>query len=199
MNNLLDENVDLENYDAAEADNQHWVNQKVALDSLKNKPYFKTLIEEGYFKDYAFELVMSLISPEVMREGRRNVVMERLVGVAKLQEYFDMVDALSYSEEAYGQEAEKAYLDEKARLIKLAAALEEAEKDKDFKKLVAEDYCTNYAASQASLLTNEQVIRGGNRADVLEALAGVSTLRNYLVGIRRDLANTASTDAEMDE
>lgn len=198
MNNLFTDE-DLENYDVAEGDNSHWVNQKTALDSLKNKPYFKTLIEEGYFKDYAFELVMQLIDPQTVKEGSRGAILEKLVGIAKLQEYFEMVGALSRTEEAYGEEMNKLYLEEKARLVKLAGALEEAEKDKDFKMLVAETYCTNYAASQTSLITNEQVIRGGHRSDVLEALAGISTLRNYLVNIRKDLAGMGSLDDDESE
>lgn len=198
MNNLFTDE-DLENYNPAEADNSHWVNQRVALESLKNKPYFKTLIEEGYFKDYAFQLVMQLIDPQVVQEGRRNAVLEQLVGIAKLQEYFEMVGALSYTEEAYSEAMDKEFLDEKGRLVKLASALEEAEKDKDFKMLVAETYCTSYAASQASLLTNEAVVRGGHRSDVLEALAGVSTLRNYLVNIRKDLASMSSMDDDGSE
>lgn len=200
MNNLLSDDVNLDDYEAAESDNSRWVEQKTALDSLRNKPYFKTLIEEGYFKDYAFELVMSLIDGSVVREGRRNVVLEKLVGVAKLQEYFDMVVGLSTTEEGYQEEMDKRYLDEKGRLVKLASALEEAEKDKDFNMLVADKYCTEYAASQVSLLTNDHVVRGGHRTDVLEALAGISTLRNYLVDIRKDLANIADVDeSDMEE
>lgn len=194
--NTLFTDEDLNNYDAAEADNSHWVSQKVMLESLQNKPYFKTLIEQGYFKDYVFELAMQLVDPQTVRDGSRNAIMERIVGVAKLQEYFDMVNALSYSEEGYQEKVEEEYLKEKGRLTKLAAALEEAEKDKEFKELVANNYCTQYAASQTSMLTNPHVVRGGHRSEVLEALAGISTLRNYLVGIRKDLANMSVGDEE---
>lgn len=198
MNNLLDENVDVSGVELAETDNQYWVNQNNALGALKNKPYFKTLIEEGYFKDYVFELVMMLTDRGVVAEGRRNAIIERLVGVAKLQDYFGMVSGLSFTEDAYNEEVDKRYASEKGRLVKLAAALDAAEKDKDFKLLVIDSYCNNYAASQTSLITNEQVIRSGHRTDVLEALAGISTLRNYLIDIKKDLAEFAEPENDDD-
>lgn len=195
MNNLLEDDVNLD-VELEQADNRYWVEQKKALDSLMNKPYFKTLIEEGYFKDYAFELVMQLTDRAVVAEGRRNEVLEKLVGVARLKDYFDMVGALANTEDTYNEEVAKYELDEKNRLVKLVGALEQAEKDEDFKLLVVKSYCTNHAASQTSLITNEQVVRSGHRTDVLESLAGISTLRNFLINIRKELAMYAEDDVE---
>lgn len=195
MNNLLEDDVNLD-VELEQTDNRYWVDQKTALDSLMNKPYFKTLIEEGFFKDYAFELVMQLTDRTVIAEGGRNAVLEKLVGIAKLKDYFDMVGALANTEDTYNEEVEKYELEQKGRLTKLAVALEQAEKDEDFKLLVVKNYCINHAASQTSLITNEQVIRSGHRTSVLETLAGISTLRNYLINIRKDLAMYAEDDIE---
>lgn len=199
MNNLLDENTNLDDVNLEEADNQYWVNQRTALDSLKNKPYFKTLVEEGYFKDYVFELVQSLTDPNVIQEGRRNAILEKLVGVARFKEYLDMVMALSTSEEGYQEDSEKEYMEYKNKTVALVTALQEAERDKDFKLLVVDNYCNSYAASQTSLITNDQVVRNGHRTDVLESLSGISTLRNYIVDIHKNAASVAVDNSVEDE
>lgn len=197
MNNLLDDNVNLD-VELQEADNSYFVAQKQALESLKNKPFFNTLIEQGYFKDYAFELVMQLTDRGIMQNGQRNQILEKLVGISKLQRYFDMLGMMTNTEEAHEAEMTALERDGVDNLTKLATALEQAEKDPDFKLLVVNRYCTDYAASQTSLITNEQVVNSGFRTEVLEALAGISTLRNYLVNIRKRLAYYAVDEDEDD-
>lgn len=197
MNNLLDDDVNLD-VELQEADNSYFVDQKQALESLKNKPFFNTLIEQGYFKDYAFELVMQLTDRGIMQNGQRNQILEKLVGISKLQRYFDMLGMLTNTEEGHEREMDSLEREGINTLTKLAAALEQAEKDPDFKLLVVNRYCTDYAASQTSLITSEHVINGGFRPEVLEALAGISTLRNYLVNIRKRLAYYAEDENDDD-
>lgn len=187
MINLEENNTE----DLFETDNSYWSERKQALDSLNNKPFFKTLVKEGYFKDYVFELVMELVQGE---EGRRSIILEKLVGIAKLQDYLHMVEALSSTEEGHMTIEYEKELEGRNRVVAMNSALEEAEKDADFKLLVMDGYLTDHALNQTSLITNESIIVGGHRKDVLEELSGISVLRNYLVDVHKDVVDLAYED-----
>ena len=190
MNNLeVTENLQ-------EIDNSQEAQLKIALEKLENKEFFKKLILQGFFKDYAFELAMELIHPSTVEEGRRNNVVEKLVGLARVKDYFEMVVAMSSTEEGYGEKLDKDYDEFRKNVIEMNAALDEAEKDPDFKMLVEEAYCKQYAIDQTSMITNDLTVRRNSRAYLFEALAGVSTLRNYLVDTRKRYADVMTSDDE---
>lgn len=190
MSNLTTDIVDEDNLVSVE--DQHWADQRGALINLKNKAGYKTLVEEGYFQEYVKELLMELIDPTVIAEGRRNNVVEKLVGVAKFQQYLDMVEFMPLTEEQYEMEASKYYADAVSKVTKLNDSMNLMEVDQDFKVLVTDGYCTDYAAGRASLITNDAIVRQGKRSEVLEALAGISTLRNYFVKVRKEYVEVNS-------
>lgn len=190
MNNLeVTENLQ-------EIDNSQEAQLKIALEKLENKEFFKKLILQGFFKDYAFELAMELIHPSTVEEGRRNNVVEKLVGLARVKDYFEMVVAMSSTEEGYGEKLDKDYDEFRKNVIEMNTALDEAEKDPDFKMLVEEAYCKQYAIDQTSMITNDLTVRRNSRAYLFEALAGVSTLRNYLVDTRKRYADVMTNGDE---
>ena len=86
MNNLND----LENTDQAVAvsDNTYWKTMQEDLDSLHTDDRFKRVILEGYFKDRAVNGVSMLASGNVVDNGLRPQVMEDLVAISRLQDYF---------------------------------------------------------------------------------------------------------------
>jgi hypothetical protein len=196
MNNLLD--ADIENEQFLTGDNSYWVKQKEALVKLNNKKWYKDLINEGYFKDYLAELASQLIDPANVREGKRNQIIERIVGVAKFKDYLDDVKALSSTEEAYSEDYQAEYVNYKNRVIALGEALDKAEKDKDFKVLVKDGYCTDLAVRQTGFVTNEQIIASGYRPDVFETLAGISTLTNYLIELNKKRAELVVDEEPME-
>lgn len=73
-------------------ENQYWVDMAQALERLENgnaRPDdFKKVILEGYFKDKAINGVSILGSDYVRRNGVRGEVMEELVAISHLQDYF---------------------------------------------------------------------------------------------------------------
>ena len=86
MNNLND----LENTDqvAAVSDNTYWTNMQEALERLHKNEDFKKVILEGYFKDRAVNGVSMLASNHVVDNGLRPQIMEDLIGISRLQDYF---------------------------------------------------------------------------------------------------------------
>lgn len=175
--------------DVQEIDNSYWSKQYQALESLKNKQFFKTLIEEGYFKDYALSLIMELIDPSVVAEGRRGAVMEKMVGLARLQDYLNTVKGLSTTQESYEQDYSEFVAKESNRLDGLNKALITAQNDPDFKVLFTDGYLNDFVLNQTSLLSNDNVIRSGKRTEVLEALSGTSVFNNYLIDLQKGYAD----------
>lgn len=188
-NQTTDENLITE-------DNNYWVKQELALRNLKNKGFYKTLIEDGYFNYYVKELVMALLEPENTEYGSRAVVIEKLVGVAGLQDYLYTVEALSSSGEGYEERVQEEELKERQRIEKLATAYAKASQDPDFKLLIEKSYGEDFSRNQISFITNAAILRDGKRTNVLEALAGVSTLDNYLVDIKRSYVDSLEEEYE---
>lgn len=180
-------------------DNSYWANQKLAYKNLQNKDYFKTLIEEGYFTDYVNKLIMALLNPENTEYRTRAVIMEKLVGIAGLRDYINTVEALSSSGEDYEETVTKQEADERVYTEKLALAYNTAAQDPDFKFLIEDCYGSDFSRNQTSLITNATIINSGKRTEVLEALAGVSTLDNFLVGIKQDYVDLLEHETEEDE
>ena len=77
----------------------YYVGQKQALDRLKTNPDFKKVILEGYFKDKAINGVSLLATDYVRRNGLRPEVMESLVAISHLQDYFITIDKMGTTEE----------------------------------------------------------------------------------------------------
>ena len=77
----------------------YYVGQKQALDRLKTNPDFKKVILEGYFKDKAINGVSLLATDYVRRNGLRPEVMEGLVAISHLQDYFITIDKMGTVEE----------------------------------------------------------------------------------------------------
>lgn len=77
----------------------YWVGAREALDRLEANPDFKKVILDGYFKDYAINGVGKLASPYIKRNGLRADVMESLVAISQLQDYFIVVKQLGAAPE----------------------------------------------------------------------------------------------------
>lgn len=170
-------------------DNSYWVTQEQARQRLETKDFYKTLITQGYFNDYVKHLIGALVEPENSEYSTRATIVEKLVGVAGLQEYLYTVEALSASGDGYEEIMDEHELKETKRVEDLAIAYTKAAQDPDFKLLIEQRYGDDFSRNQISLITNSTILNSGKRTNVLEALAGVSTLDNYLVDIKRNYAD----------
>lgn len=75
-------------------ENEYWVNMHLALDRLKKNADFKMVILEGYFKDKAINGVSMLAHDYVKKGGHRADVMEQLIAISQLEDYFATIDNL---------------------------------------------------------------------------------------------------------
>ena len=75
-------------------ENQQWISRWEALQRLEANPDFINVISEGYIRDRALNGVSMLANEGVKRQGQRPDVMEMLVAVSTLQDYFRMVKNL---------------------------------------------------------------------------------------------------------
>lgn len=66
----------------------YYVGQKQALDRLETNPDFKKVILEGYFRDKAVNGVSLLATDYVRKNELRAEIMENLVAISNLQDYF---------------------------------------------------------------------------------------------------------------
>lgn len=73
-------------------ENQYWANLAIALERLKKNPDFKAVILDGYFKDKAINGVSLLATDYVKRGGFRPDVMEQLVAISQLEDYFATIE-----------------------------------------------------------------------------------------------------------
>lgn len=81
MNNLSDQEV-------LEVENKYWADMALALTRLEENPDFQRVILEGYFKDRAVNGVSLLAQDSVVQNGQRSAVMEDLIAIASLQDFF---------------------------------------------------------------------------------------------------------------
>lgn len=84
-----------------EVEIQYWKEMKDALDRLENNKDFTKLILEGYFKDFAASQTSMLASDYVRKTGTRPEVMERLIAISNLQDYFITIKNLVGNPEDY--------------------------------------------------------------------------------------------------
>ena len=69
-------------------ENLYWADMYQALERLEQNEDFKRLILEGYFKDKAINGVSMLATDHVKRGGFRGEIMEALVAISHLEDYF---------------------------------------------------------------------------------------------------------------
>ena len=72
-------------------DNSHIVEMYEALSRLHDNPDFQKVILEGYFKDEPIRITSLLATDYVRREGVRPVLMEKLVAISSLEDYFQTI------------------------------------------------------------------------------------------------------------
>ena len=83
------ENVALETIE-----NQYWVNMYNALERLEMNEDFKSVITDGYFNKKAVDGVSLLATDYVKSNGLRAEVMESLIAISQLQDYFATIKNL---------------------------------------------------------------------------------------------------------
>jgi hypothetical protein len=89
MNNLTQ--IDEQETNLVEVENQHWIDKYHALVRLYDNPDFQLVITEGYFQEKAVNSVSMLANPGVVRDGARGEIMEELVAISRLQDYFIVI------------------------------------------------------------------------------------------------------------
>jgi len=72
----------------------YWKGLKEALERLEKNKDFKKVILEGYFKDKAINGVSLLASPQIKRNGARTDVMEALIAISQLEDFFITIRAM---------------------------------------------------------------------------------------------------------
>jgi len=84
--------------EAEDKEFMYWKDMKNALERLEGNEDFKTVILEGYFKDKAVNGVSLLASPQIKRNGARSDVMEALIAISQLEDYFITIRAMGEEE-----------------------------------------------------------------------------------------------------
>lgn len=77
-----------------EIDNKYWHDLYLALKRLEENKDFQKLILETYFKDKAVNLVSMLANQHVVNTNKRGEIMEELVAISRLQDFFIYVKNL---------------------------------------------------------------------------------------------------------
>lgn len=77
-----------------EIDNKYWHDLYLALMRLEENKDFQKVILETYFKDKAVNLVSMLANPHVVNTNKRGEIMEELVAISRLQDFFIYVKNL---------------------------------------------------------------------------------------------------------
>jgi len=72
----------------------YWADMFNALERLENNNDFKTVILEGYFKDKAINGVSLLAQDYVKQNGLRSEVMESLIAISALEDFFITIKSL---------------------------------------------------------------------------------------------------------
>ena len=70
------------------AENSYWVDKYEALERLMRNDDFRSVISEGYFKDKAIAHVSLLATDHVRKTGTRGELMEALIAISHLEDYF---------------------------------------------------------------------------------------------------------------
>ena len=78
----------------------YYVGMKQALERLENNPDFQKVILDGYFKNKAVNGVSMLASGYIKKNGLRADIMESLVAISQLQDYFITVKQLGAEDDS---------------------------------------------------------------------------------------------------
>lgn len=78
-------------------DNNYYIELDKALRRLESNPDFKMVILDGYLKDKALSGVSLLGRHDIKKRGERPDVIEELVAISNLQEYFFTIRQLGGS------------------------------------------------------------------------------------------------------
>lgn len=87
MNNLNDDQI-------LEVENQYWADMWASLERLRENRDFKRLILDGYFKDKAVNGVSLLAQDGIVTGGHRSAVMEDLIAISSLEDFFVTIENL---------------------------------------------------------------------------------------------------------
>ena len=90
---IKEANVNTEQ-DILRVENTYWAEMAQALIRLEENADFKKVILEGYFKDKAINGVSLLATDHVKRGGFRGDIMEQLVAISQLEDYFITIKGL---------------------------------------------------------------------------------------------------------
>ena len=77
-----------------EVENRYWVDMWNSLSRLKENKDFQKVILEGYFKDKAINGVSLLAQDAIVAGGHRTAVMEDLIAISSLEDFFITVENL---------------------------------------------------------------------------------------------------------
>ena len=87
MNNLSDKQI-------LEVENQYWVDMWHSLERLQSNKDFQKVILQGYFKDKAVNGVSLLAQDAIVAGGHRSDVMEDLIAISSLEDFFVTIENL---------------------------------------------------------------------------------------------------------
>lgn len=87
MNNLSDKQI-------LEVENQYWVDMWHSLERLQSNKDFQKVILQGYFKDKAVNGVSLLAQDAIVAGGHRSAVMEDLIAISSLEDFFVTIENL---------------------------------------------------------------------------------------------------------
>ena len=94
LNNHVNPTENVEGKELLYVENSYWVGLSEALERLKKNEDFKKVILEAYFKDRAINGVSMLATDHVRRAGLRPELMEQLVAISNLEDYFATISNL---------------------------------------------------------------------------------------------------------
>lgn len=80
--------------DILSVSNEYWAQLAQDLEELRKDAKFQRVILEGYFKDKAVRGVSLLATDYVKSKGLRADVMEQLVAISNLEDYFATIENL---------------------------------------------------------------------------------------------------------
>jgi hypothetical protein len=97
----------LEIYSEDSTEVEYWRSLNESLDRLHENEDFKKVILEGYFKDKAINGVSLLAEDNIKRQGLRTDLMESLIAISQLQDYFKTIRNLAEELQAEEEEQEE--------------------------------------------------------------------------------------------
>ncbi|MHB8098086.1 MAG: hypothetical protein ACYDD5_00670 [Sulfuricurvum sp.] len=82
-----------------QVENLYWSDMYEALERLEKSEDFRRVVLDGYFKDKAINGVSMLATDYVKRNGFRSDIMESLIAISHLQDYFIVIKSLGSAPE----------------------------------------------------------------------------------------------------